>query len=35
LWTHHRNVDPTIGLGAGLYQMPTNSGEILPLPVTR
>jgi cytoskeletal protein RodZ len=35
LWSHYRNQDPTVGLGAGLYQMPTNSGETLPLPVTR
>jgi cytoskeletal protein RodZ len=35
LWSHHRNEDPTVGLGTGLYQMPTNSGETLPLPVTR
>ena len=31
--SHHRNADPTIGLGAGLYQVPTNTGDSLPLPV--
>jgi cytoskeletal protein RodZ len=35
LWSHQRKGDPTIGLGAGLYQMPANSGETLPLPVMR
>jgi len=35
LWSHLRTGDPTVGLGAGLYQMPTNSGETLPLPVAR
>ena len=35
LWTHYRNQDPTVGLGAGLYQMPANSGDTLPVPVTR
>jgi len=35
LWTHDRNQDPTAGLGAGLYQVPTNSGETLPLPAMR
>lgn len=35
LWTRNRNQDPTVGLGAGIYQMPTNSGETLPLPVER
>ncbi len=35
LWSHYRNEDPTVGLGAGLYQMPTNSGDTLPLPVVR
>lgn len=34
-WTHYRNQDPTTGLGAGLYQVPTNSGETLPLPVMK
>jgi hypothetical protein len=34
-WTHHRGEDPTVGLGAGLYQVPTNSGETLPLPMIR
>ena len=35
LWIHYRNEDPTASLGAGLYQMPANSGETLPLPVQR
>jgi cytoskeletal protein RodZ len=35
LWVHDRNGDPTAGLGAGLYQMPANSGDTLPLPVMR
>jgi len=35
VWEHDRNGDPTAGLGAGLYQVPANSGETLPLPVTR
>ena len=35
LWTHNRNEDPTAGLGAGLYQVPANSGDTLPLPVMR
>jgi len=34
-WTHYRNQDPTVGLGTGLYQMPTNSGDTLPLPVMK
>jgi cytoskeletal protein RodZ len=34
-WTHRSKEDPTIGLDSGLYQMPANSGETLPLPVTR
>jgi cytoskeletal protein RodZ len=34
-WRHVRNQDPTAGLGAGLYQMPVNSGDTLPLPVSR
>ncbi|HEV7925870.1 MAG TPA: helix-turn-helix domain-containing protein [Verrucomicrobiae bacterium] len=34
-WTHYRNQDPTVGLGTGIYQMPTNSGETLPLPVMK
>jgi cytoskeletal protein RodZ len=32
VWGHFRAGDPTIGLGAGLYQMPANTGETLPLP---
>ena len=32
LWTHYQNADPTAGLGAGLYQVPTNAGVTLPLP---
>jgi cytoskeletal protein RodZ len=32
LWTHNRNLDPTVGLGPGFYQAPSNSGETLPLP---
>ena len=35
LWTHYQKGDPTAGLGAGLYQVPTNSGETLPLPSVR
>ncbi|HEY3861407.1 MAG TPA: helix-turn-helix domain-containing protein [Verrucomicrobiae bacterium] len=35
LWSHHRNGDPTAGLGAGLYQVPANTGETLPLPAAR
>jgi len=35
LWRHSRKEDPTAGLGAGLYQVPTNSGDTLPLPVPR
>jgi cytoskeletal protein RodZ len=31
----NRRGDPAAGLGAGLYQAPANSGETLPLPVTR
>jgi cytoskeleton protein RodZ len=34
-WNYYRGQDPTVGLGAGLYQVPTNTGETLPLPVTR
>ena len=34
-WSHSRNEDPTAGLGAGLYQAPSNSGDTLPLPVAR
>lgn len=34
-WSHNRNQDPTVGLGAGLYQVPANSGDTLPLPATR
>jgi cytoskeletal protein RodZ len=34
-WTHYRNQDPTVGLGTGLYQVATNSGDTLPLPVTK
>ena len=35
LWVHSRNGDPTAGLGPGLYQAPTNTGDTLPLPVMR
>ena len=35
LWTHSRSEDPTAGLGSGLYQVPPNSGDTLPLPVVR
>jgi hypothetical protein len=35
LWSHYHNGDPTADLGAGLYQMPANSGDTLPLPVMR
>jgi hypothetical protein len=35
VWAHDREGDPTAGLGAGIYQAPTNSGETLPLPVIR
>jgi cytoskeletal protein RodZ len=31
-WNHVKAQDPTIGLGDGLYQAPTNAGETLPLP---
>lgn len=31
-WVHNRKQDPTIGLGAGLYQTPANTGDTLPLP---
>jgi cytoskeletal protein RodZ len=33
--THDRGEDPTVGLGAGLYQVPTNTGETLPMPMVR
>jgi cytoskeletal protein RodZ len=32
LWNHAQGEDPTAGLGDGLYQIPTNSGDTLPLP---
>ncbi len=32
LWSRQRSADPAAGLGPGLYQAPTNSGDILPLP---
>jgi cytoskeletal protein RodZ len=35
VWVHYRSLDPTAGLGAGLYQAPSNSGDTLPLPVSR
>jgi cytoskeletal protein RodZ len=35
LWVHNRNQDPTTGLGDGLYQVPANSGDTLPLPANR
>jgi cytoskeletal protein RodZ len=35
LWSHYRHGDPTAGLGSGLYQAPSNTGETLPLPVMR
>jgi cytoskeletal protein RodZ len=34
-WTHYRNEDPTSGLGAGLYQVPANAGDTLPLPAAK
>ena len=30
---HSRNGDPTSGLGAGMYQAPSNAGETLPVPI--
>jgi hypothetical protein len=35
LWTHARNEDPTAGLGAGLYQVPADTGDTLPLPALK
>jgi len=35
VWSHNRNQDPTVGLGEGLYQVPANSGDTLPLPASR
>jgi cytoskeletal protein RodZ len=35
LLTHNRNQDPTTGLGYGLYQVPPNSGDTLPVPAVR
>jgi cytoskeletal protein RodZ len=34
-WNHLQRQDPTVGLGDGLYQTPTNSGETLPIPTGR
>jgi len=34
-WRHYRNQDPAAGLGAGLYQAPTNAGDTLSLPAKR
>jgi cytoskeletal protein RodZ len=33
-WNHYQTVDPTIGIGDGLYQAPANTGETLPLPAS-
>ena len=35
IWNHAQNQDPTEGLGNGLYQAPSNSGETLPIPNPR
>jgi cytoskeletal protein RodZ len=35
LWQHQRGEDPTAGLGPGLYQSPSNTGDTLPVPVMR
>jgi hypothetical protein len=35
IWNHAQNQDPTEGLGDGLYQAPSNTGETLPIPNPR
>jgi cytoskeletal protein RodZ len=35
VWNHVKVQDPTEGLGDGLYQAPSNSGETLPVPAPR
>jgi cytoskeletal protein RodZ len=35
VWNHVQAQDPTIGLGDGMYQAPSNTGETLPLPAPR
>jgi cytoskeletal protein RodZ len=35
LWNRNRSQDPTVGLGDGIYQMPPDPGQTLPLPVVR
>ncbi|HEY3915570.1 MAG TPA: helix-turn-helix domain-containing protein [Verrucomicrobiae bacterium] len=34
-WSHVKTLDPTVGLGDGLYQSATNSGETLAIPAAR
>jgi cytoskeleton protein RodZ len=31
-WRNHKTADPLKNLGSGMYQPPSNSGELLPLP---
>jgi cytoskeleton protein RodZ len=35
VWNHAKDQDPTVGLGDGMYQAPSNSGETLPVPAPR
>lgn len=35
IWSHVQSQDPTVGLGDGVYQPPSNSGETLPVPTPR